>query len=225
MFRLFLAFLVFHQKSIYQVDVLLLLAFFELLHLNNFKVSNISNHSSAIKSKMALLGLNVTCFEDQRLHCFFKALQKQAPMSVTLKPIIDIELLKKICRMCDNTYQGQVFKVAYLLGFFAFLRLSNLCPHSASTFDILKHLTKGDIFFHEGGAKILIKWSKTLQLNNQAKLISLPLLNSILCPVRAIKKLLAATPGTKNSPLLQFRVMHVYQTLIDTRVRKHLKTF
>ena len=143
-----------------------------------------------------------------------------------MKPIVDTQLLEKICIACDNTYQGQVFKVAYLLGFFAFLRLSNLCPHSSSTFDMLKYLTKGDIFFHNQEAKILIKWSKTLQLHNQAKLITVPRLNSLIYPViavRAIKKLFAITPGDKNSPLLQFRVGMVYQPLIDTRVRKHFK--
>ena len=146
---------------------------------------------------MALLGLNITYFEDHRLQCFMKALQKQSPLSVMIKPIFDIQTLEKICKICDITYQGQVFKVAYLLGFFAFLRLSNLCPHSASTFDILKHLTRGDVFFHNNGVKILIKWRKTMQLGNQAKIISIPLLNSVLCPVLAIRKLLSSTPGEK----------------------------
>ena len=62
-----------------------------------------------------------------------------------------------------------------------------------------------------------------MQLNNQARLLSLPLLNSIICPVTAIKKLLKTNPGGKNSPLLQFRVSNTLQPLTDTRVRKHLK--
>ena len=134
-----------------------------------------------------------------------------------------LTFLTKIYLTCDNTYQGQPFKVAYLLGFFGFLRMSNLCPHSASSFDFLKHLTRGDIFFDNSSAKILLKWSKTLQMNNQAKVISIPLLNSSICPVSAIKKLLLIQPGSKDSPLLQFRVGHAYQPLIDTRIRKHLK--
>ena len=223
MFRLFLAFLVFHQKSLHQVDVFILLAFFEFLHLNKFTVSNITNYSSALKSKMALLGFNITQFEDLRVQSFMKALQKQSPMSVRIKPIFDIQTLKQICNLCDSTYQGQVFKVAYLLGFFAFLRLSNLCPHSAATFDMFKHLTRGDVFCHHNGMKILIKWSKTMQMGNQAKVISIPLLNSEICPVLAIRKLLAITPGSKNAPLFQFKEGQVYQPLIDTRVRKHLK--
>ena len=109
------------------------------------------------------------------------------------------------------------------IAFFAFLCLSNLCPHSAASFDILKHLTRGDVFFNNQGAKILIKWSKTLQLHNQAKIITLPRLNSPICPVRAIQKLFSIIPGDRNAPLLQFRVGMVYQPLIDTRVRKHLK--
>ena len=116
-FRLFVAFLSFHQLSIYQVDVFLLLAFFKFLHLNSFKVSNILNHSSAIKSKFALLGLNVAPFDNHRIHCFFKALQKHSPLTVRMKSIIDTQLLEQICNTCDRTFQGHVFKVAYLLGF------------------------------------------------------------------------------------------------------------
>ena len=147
MFRLYLAFLAFHHQIHSQVNVFLLLAFFEFLHLNDFKYANILNHFSAIKSKLSIFGQDVSCFQDNRISTYLKAIQKQSPISVTIKPIFDIPLLKRICIACDSTFQGQVFKVAYLLGFFGFLRLSNLCPHSLADFNMLKHLTKGDVFF------------------------------------------------------------------------------
>ena len=64
-----------------------------------------------------------------------------------------------------------------------------------------------------------------MQFNNQARLLSLPLLNSVTCPVTAIKKMFKTHAGGKNSPLLQFRVSNTLQPLTDTRVRKHLKIF
>ena len=145
--RLCLAFLTFHQQLHSQVNVFLLLAFFEFLHLNDFKYSNILNHFSAIKSKLSLFGQDVSCFQDHRISTYLKAIQKQSPLSVTIKPIFDIPILQKICIACDSTFQGQVFKVAYLLGFFGFLRLSNLCPHSLADFNILKQDTKGLVSF------------------------------------------------------------------------------
>ena len=90
MFRLFLAFLVFHHLNLHQVDVFVLLSFFEVLHLNKFKYGNIVNHSSAIKSKFCLLGLNSNFFLDQRIQYFFKAIQRTSPLNVSIKPLFDI---------------------------------------------------------------------------------------------------------------------------------------
>ena len=53
--------------------------------------------------------------------------QIHAPLSVKLKKVIDISLLKSIVEQCDYTYMGQIFKCVYLLSFYSFL--SNLVPH------------------------------------------------------------------------------------------------
>ena len=139
---------------------------------------------------------------------YLKSIQKTAPFSVKMHHIIDIQLLTAIVSACDATEFGYVFKACYLLAFFGFFRLSNLAPHSAHEFSLLKHLTRGDVFFHEKFLVILLKWSKTMQNNDQARLIKLPILNNALCPARALRGCLTEIPGSKNDPLFQSRIKY-----------------
>ena len=93
---------------------------------------------------------------------------------------------------------GKIFKAVYLLIFFHFLRLSNFVPHCVRDFSPLKHLAR-DVMFKPGTVVVLIKWSKTMHKNNQVKLISVPrLLESPICPVRALSNALALTPKGSN---------------------------
>ena len=204
MFRTFLAFLTFCNVPCHQVNVTVLLAFCECLVVNNVKHAQLLNYLSAIKTMSFTYDLHISDLTHPKLHLYLKSIQKSAPFSVKLHHIIDIELLTSIVNKCDSTYLGYVFKTCYLIAFFGFFRLSNLVPHCPSEFSFLKHLTRGDVFFHSDFLIILLKWSKTMQNNDQAKLIRLPILKNSLCPAAAMRTLLAMTPGGKNSPLFQF---------------------
>ena len=57
------------------------------------------------------------------------------------------------------------------MGFFAFLRLSNLAPHAIASFDFTRHLTGEDIFFTKKFVKVLIKWTKTNQNRDKVQCI------------------------------------------------------
>ena len=87
----------------------------------------------------------------------------------------------------------------------------------------MRQLTKGDVFFSHNQVTILIKWTKTLQFNNQIRLITLPRLNNVICPYTAIQQCVALVPGDKNSPLLQFKNKESWSPLTDTQVRRHLR--
>ena len=47
---------------------------------------------------------------------------------------------------CDSLYMGQVYKTLFLLAFFGFFRLLNLCPHSLNSYDYTRHLAGADVF-------------------------------------------------------------------------------
>ena len=187
MFRLYLAFLAFNALDPSQVIIDTILAFFECLRLNNVSYSQMLNYLSSLKAFAGRFSLDVSVFQHSKLALYFKAVQKSSPKLIRLDNIIDKNFLHHIIQKCDGTMLGNVFKAAYLLAFFGFLRLSNVVPHSICSFSHLKHLAKGDIFFSQSYVTILIKWSKTMQLGNQAKLLKLPRLNNHICPFQLFK--------------------------------------
>ena len=223
MFRLYIAFMIHTATVLHQVKSENILAFLEFLKFNGVKAPQMQNYLSAIRSFSIKVALPTAHLLDQRIPMYIKAVQKTAPFVVKLNNVIDIPLLTDLVAACQKTHLGSIFKAAYLLGFFGFLRLSNLVPHSMSTYSYLKHIAKGDVFFTPSEAIVLIKWSKTMRNNDQAKLLKLPVLNNHLCPAQALKACLKLVPGASNFPLFQFKMFKNWVPLTDSRVRAHLR--
>ena len=118
----------------------------------------------------------------------------------------------------------QFFTKLYLLAFVSFLRLSNMVSHSFSSFDISRHLARGDIIFSHDMVIILVKWSKTIQSRNKIAHIHITVLpGSRLCPVTALKCMLAVVPGSQDDPLFSICRQGRWVPLTDSIVRKLLK--
>ena len=209
MFRLYLAFLIFTHTPMGEVNIQHILAFLECLKCNGVKATQMQNYISAIKAYYVRFSLPHKLFDHQQIPMFIKAIQKTSAFNVNLPNLVDRGLLTSIVQNCAFTYMGVIFKAAYLLGFFGFLRLSNLVPHTAAGFSHLKHLCKGDFFFTSTEVIILLKWTKTLQLHNQARLLRLPKLDNILCPVKTIQECLKIIPGGNNAPFFQFKYIKI----------------
>ena len=146
MFRLYLAFMIFTGIDVSKVKIEHILAFFECLKWNGVKATRMQNYLAAIKSCYVRFSLNVHIFDEPQISMFLKAVQKTSVLHVRMPNLVDKVLLQQIVQNCKYTYMGDIFKTIYLLGFFGFLRLSNLVPHTASAFSYLKHLCKGDFF-------------------------------------------------------------------------------
>ena len=103
---------------------------------------------------------------------------------------------------------GLFIKQLYCCHSSVFFRISNLFPHSNATFQPLKQLARGDIFFAAPGAHVLLKWSKTLQMNNSVRLLKIPQLgSSVIGPVNVLKNLLSLTPRGSNKLLFQIKLV------------------
>ena len=118
MFWVFLAFVTFGKFKLISLSPDNILCFLEFLALNKVSSPGISNYISAVKIKLSMYGILVTSFSDSRLKYFNRSVARSANAKVTLKSIIDIPMLIKIAQATD----------------FSFLRISNLVPHSISTF-------------------------------------------------------------------------------------------
>ena len=138
--------------------------------------------------------------------------------------IIDITWLQAISSACSDIQSGQVFRPIFLTGFFAFLRLSNIAPHSLRSFDPSRHLTGEDVFFSKKFVKILLKWSKTMQTRGKVVFLSLPKLSDhLICPFRALRSLFKAYPMSSETSLFQINSSQGSNPVTDSNVRKTLK--
>ena len=99
-----------------------------------------------------------------------------------------------------------------------------MVPHSFGSFDISRHLARGDIIFSHDMAIILVKWSKTIQSRDKIAHIHIPVLPvSRLCPVTALKRMLAIVPGSQDHPFFSICRQSHWVPLTDSIVRKYIK--
>ena len=157
---------------------------------------------SVLNHYFKLFDIQTWGISHRKVHLFIKSVSMNSVYSPTFKALITIPILQKIVQACDTIAYGQVYKAAFLLAFFAFLRLSNIAPVSSSSFDPSRHFLRGDIIFGLPGAHVILKWAKAMQSSSKYQVIQIPFLNnSPLCPVSAIKALLSSFPAHKSSPL------------------------
>ena len=224
MLRDFLAFLQVAKISLHQVNTVLFLAYMEFLVRNGLSPTNVANNVAGIRALLIMYGSDTSYLKDERVALFLKSLRINQPFNPTLATIITVPMLEQILLISDHMKHPLIYKALYLFMFFSFLRLSNVLPHSAKSFDITRHLTRGDLIFSDSACTVLIKWSKTLQNRKEIKTIAIPSLeNSILCPVAALKNMFLAFPAARNDPLFVVPAAKSDVPLADSAARKHLK--
>ena len=85
-------------------------------------------------------------------------------------------------------------------------------------------MARVDIIFVYDMAIVLVKWSKTIQSRDKIARIHIPVLPGCkLCPVAALKCMLAMVPGSQDDPLFSICRQGRWLPLTDSIVRKHLK--
>ena len=138
--------------------------------------------------------------------------------------IFDVKTLYAISVSCDQLSDPPLFRTILLSAFYAFLRMSNVAPHSRSQFDPNRHFLRQDLIFGPSGAHLVIKWTKTLQDNKSHHAVQLPEIDNLyLCPVKAFKALMLTRKPPPNAPLFATNTPPFHQ-IIDTQVRQALKT-
>ena len=225
MFQLFLAFLVVVDLSLPGVTSMDILAFMEYLAQSGMSPDHITNHITAIRSMCIVYGINTIPFRDHRIPLFIKSLKLNRAFAPHVPLIIDETLLLQIIIASAYLQFPLIFKPLYLLAVFSFLRLSNILPHTTTTFDKTRHLCVADVIFADSKAVIVLKWSKTFQDRVKTTTVNIPSLGaSALCPVKALRQMLACIPSSQDAPLFQIPHGHSYKPLTDSAARKHLKT-
>ena len=200
------------------------LSFLEYLHINNISHRVMLNYVSSLKALAKRYDWDQKPLSHQLVTSYLKSVARNSGFNPTARGIFSLPILSAISKACDLLSDPPLFRAAFLLAFFAFLRMSNIAPHSKALFSPIKHILRQDILFLDPGAHILLKWTKTLQDTSAHHFVQIPRLeNPDLCPVQALKELMLTRPLPKHAPLFVHK-FPPFHPVIDTTIRDALKT-
>ena len=224
LFRSFVGFCICINVPLREMNLSTVMSFLEYLVVNNTSIHMLANYVSALKAMAVVYNIEYTVFDHPQVKYYLKAVRINRPLSVPRRNIMDIPTLRCLISLVSPLSNAITFKALFLVGYFGFFQLSNLVPHAGKDFDPSRHLAGGDVFFESSTVKLLIKWTKTLQDRNQAKVISLPKLDSNICSYGALQDLVRAFSPESMDPLFQRQTPRVSQVMTDSIVRKTLST-
>ena len=170
---------------------------------------SVGNYISGIRTCHALLGLKIPSVQDKQMQMFSTGLRRTMEHEVKQAYPITPDLLVKLSKVVN--YKDQVEIVSWgatLIGFYMFLRKSNLVPDTREEFDPKYQFTRADVNITALDKPIMfeIRWSKTIQYRQ--KILRLPVLpanNKSICPVYWTHQILINIPAGPNQPLLALR--------------------
>ena len=131
------------------------------------------------------------------------------------------EDLIKLVAVCDTDPSLVPLRVALVFGFLGYLRISNLAPPTAQSFDPARHSSWADVRPCKQGLLLDLKWTKTLQTQRGVTTIPLAALqDECICPV-AIWNLymLPWVISNRTTPLLLTTAPPVVKTISASTIR------
>ena len=164
-----------------------LLCFFEFLHANDLSPKVIKNYLSSLRSMAKFYKLPAEDLYNHTVTLYLRSLTINSRFKPIPRGTFDIPTLCKISQACELLSDPPLFRAAFLLAFFGFLRMSNIAPHSTRQYDYVRHLNRQDVIFAPPGGHVLLKWTKTLQDRVGHHVVQIPQLDHPLCPVLALK--------------------------------------
>ena len=183
-------------------------AFVELLVRSNKTLGTIKNYISAIRSLYYQLG-SVNILEWLALPVWgimSRGLANTVRQTTDRRSAMSLDELERMVEFCSSDESLLVLKLALVIGFFGYLRLSNLAPETVVGFDKSRHTSWHDVRPSKHGVMIYLRWTKTLQSQKGCTPVPLPCLNnSLVCPVRVWNEYSQVFPGHVGSavtPLL-----------------------
>ena len=183
-------------------------AYVEWLIEDGLAPSTIKNYLSAVKNLFLLWNITdvIHIFDSYRWSLTLKAIAYANRNVTDKRTAVTLPHLLRLVRLCDSDMEFWPLKIALIFGYLGYVRVSNLAPYTASTFDVTRHTTRGDVWPSEDGVILALKWTKTRQVSQNRVPVPLPALGrSELCPLRAWREyssLLGDLELSPNDPIL-----------------------
>ena len=203
-----------------QTTVYNLLVFLEYLHTNNLSPNVIQNYLSSIHTAAIKYNLQVQHTTSHLLTRFIRSISNSINSSFAPTPrgVFEIKTMYHISRACDSLPDPHLFRAVFLTAYFAFLRMSNIAPHSIKQFEPSKHFLRQGTIFGDPGVHLIVKWTKTLQDHTAHHIVQLSELhNPYLCLVRALRVLSSSRPLPPSAPFFA-TICPPHTQIIDTHI-------
>lgn len=193
-----------------------ILAFLCSLLQDNFSINHISKTMAGVSFFFKLQGLPA-CNSFFSVRQALKGLRKGGSVQDTRRPIT-IEVLSRLCLatpwVCTSEYEALLFHAAFVLMFFAALRISEMLPSNKHSFD---GLLVSEVLFAVDKVQIFIRKSKTDLVGKGCWLNLLACGDSVICPVLILNKYFSGRPKfgshflvhLDSSPLTKFQFSSV----------------
>ena len=200
-----------------------ILTFLEYLHQNSLSPKVIKNYLSSIRTMALEFQIDHSCLSHHSIAKYLRSISINSTFRPTPRGVFDVHTLYKISVTCDSLSDPPLYRAIFLVAFYGFLRMSNIVPHSAKLFSQDRHFLRQDVIFGPPGIHLVIKWTKILQNHTDHHIIQLPTIsNPYLCPVRALRSLLASRPLPPSAPLFA-NIFPPFNQVIDSHIRDSLK--
>ena len=185
-------------------------AFVELLVRSKKATNTIKNYISAIKQMYDEHGASqMACvFRSVAWRTMIKGLMYTSRPCIDARTAMDRADLEAMVMCCATKVGLLPLRVALVFGYFGYLRISNMVPETLTAFDPDRSTTWAEVIPKKEGIILMLKWTKSLQVQIGATPVPLPALpGSILCPVKAWKSytdVLPAIVSPRVTPLLLY---------------------
>ena len=164
----------------------------------------VGNYQSGVRTCHALLGLEIPDPSEKQMQMFTQGLKRILLHAVKQAEPMTPELLLRISKVVN--YKDDVELVAWvavLLGFYMFMRCSNLVPDTMDDYNVNQQFCRVDlnITSSESVMMVEVRWSKTVQFRQ--KILRYPVLpaqNKVVCPVYWTFHMINRIPAEPKDP-------------------------
>ena len=188
--------------------------------------SSLANYQSAISNFYRAYGFTIDSSD-----IVFKLFNMAAKKSLNTVPSPKLPL--QFHHLCQFVHLADLenpfhltFVTAVVVGFFALLRRSNICPPTVALFDQAKHLTRADIEINSTSIVVSLRWTKTNQHGD--KVFKIPIIS---CPEAPLDPTALFTQFNNKlkvfpqDPCFSFYLHHKHFVLTHADLTSMLKLF
>ena len=139
-----------------------ILVFLEYLYQHHLSPQVIKNYVSSLASMARTYNISAASLSHISVGHYLRSISINSTFRPTPRGVFDIHTLYHISKAFDGLSDPPLFRAIFLTAFFAFLRISNISPHSVKAFDPTRHFLRQDLIFHYPGDHLLVKWTKII---------------------------------------------------------------